>query len=438
MKQILFLILLIPLLCFSGPHAIILNLAGRNISVIPHGFYIKDVVLSQRDDTCLGYKHHISHKEYDPVIPGKYIPYYFETNIRKELLKYLANSTQEKYGLQPLILRVNRFFLHEIDYNGRPAIRFDLSVSFIRPTESGFYDDFTSVLSIVEHHLSNTNHLLTCIDTAFSYCFKEYAYQLDHKKVSPVKISQDQLTLNPFYQPDYFKYATAKRPRKALYRSWFDFRDNFPDTTENFTVYHVCNKKFPEIFKYYIKAPLDTLVKSYWGFSLGDSVYQNAGGFFTLLKQEENRLTTHLAPLYNYEKPWKLEINPFTGGLELFDKKDYTMISSPIVFLLSAVSKTDESLTISLNGKILCELTPGKYFIINVSPHYNHVKIKFTPSHGSALEEEIPLKLFTTQMYLLRIKKDDSVFFGHPQTRKDLLNERTSENTVCDVEWFEK
>jgi hypothetical protein len=466
MKKILLFILLFPLYCYCAPDAITLSLAGQKLSVIPKGYYIKNVMLSQQEDSCIGYLYLVNQNSYVPV--------YFETSISKAILTFLINLAPEKPGLKPMIIRVNRFFLHEILINQSPNSCFELNMSFIRPTDQGLYDDFTANISIKAHQVSHGKNLVKIIDNAFNDCFKQYSDRVENNLISPLQITLDQLTLNPIYQPDYFKYHNAKKPRKALYRTWFDFRDNLPDTSRYFIVNHEYNKKYPEHSKAYINVPEDSIHFKYWGFSEGDSVYKNGGRYYSLLVNEGNRMITiqrcedcakEVAPIAivggvlfgfagglagatiyagiiggtsMFDSPKKYEMDPFDGKLRPFDTTDYKPISSNTVFLLSKVSDPSATLSISRDGKILCELTPGNYCTLDLSCHYNSIDLNFISSKGARIEKNIPLKVLRDELFLLKIKKDNTILINRTfdQTKKDLLKERTNENTSCRIELF--
>jgi len=135
----------------------------------------------------------------------------------------------------------------------------------------------------------------------------------------------------------------------------------------------------------------------------------------------------------------KYRLDLFDGTLFPYGMGDYTYISSNVVLFLSKVSAPSATLKVFADDQYLCELSPGKYSVLRFSCHHATVKLKFESSTGGEVSEAIDLHLLKNDAYLLRVMKDKSIVFNNlfDQVKKDILQQRTTENTTCTTEFFE-
>jgi hypothetical protein len=438
-----------------------ISLGGRKLSIVIPGYYITDVVLSQREDSCLGYLH--------PFGPNKCIPIFFGNSIRSEVKEFLMNSMPEQAEMKQVIIRVNRIFIYQVSVRERDYACLDLSLSFIRPGKN-LTEDFTSAVTVSEVQHFHPKNLGQLMVNAFDSGFSQYLKRLKLGLLVPVMITPEQLRENPLSQPGYYKCFTAKKPRKGLYRTFFDFRDNLPDTSFDFKILHDYNKNHPKLSRAYLKFSEGSKPGKFWGFCEGDSVYFNGGRSFSLLTHEGDQYTTYnrssdysrdvasaaiiggifggflgaslfggiAAVSSDPDLMVKFRLDLFDGKLLPCDARDYTMVSSTIIFFLSKVSDPGATLSVFVDGQLRCEMKPGNYFTLDISCHYSIANIKLVSSTGGEVTEQLEANLLKTEVYLLKVKKDHTIFTGRlfDQMKTDMLKERTKENTVCRAELF--
>ncbi len=460
-KSILALIFLTSLLsCHAGEF--IICLAGKKLTNVLRGYYVGDVQLSHREDSCLGYLHPYSSKRFNPI--------FFEKNIRAEVKEFLVNSMPKQADLLPIIIRVNRIFMYQPTQGTQENTCLDLSLSFIIPTDKGLQEDFTSSASVSVYQKNLPASLAGVIVKAFDQCFSQYTYRLNKGLLVPDIITPEQLRENPICKPGYFKCFTSKNPIKGIYRTWFDFRDNLPDTAIDFKILHHYNTDNPKLSKAYLKFSNGAEPKEIWGFCEGDSVYINWGQSFSLLTKEGYTLSTYCrsaeftrdvvsAAIFGWffggligasvtggvaavssdpDLAEKFKLDLFNGKLLPYEAADYTLISSRVVFFMSKVSDPRATLGIYIDGQLLCEMIPGHYFTVDLSCHHSTADIKLVSSVGSEKTEQIALELFSTDVYLLKVNKNHSINFSHQhdQMKKDIVWNRTKEKTICRAELF--
>ena len=114
------------------------------------------------------------------------------------------------------------------------------------------------------------------------------------------------------------------------------------------------------------------------------------------------------------------------------------MISSNVNFFLSKVSDPNASLSVYVDGQFQCTMKPGDYFTLDLSCHYTSADIKLVSSSGGEIVKQIPLRLFKSSLYLLKVKKNHSVVINllYDQMKTDIMKGKTKENTICRVEVF--
>jgi len=463
MRKSLLLLILVTLVLSSAANEINISLAGRRLSVLLPGYYIEDVILSQREDSCLGYLH--------PYGPNKCIPLFFEKSILAELKEFLMNSMPRQAELQPMIIRVNRIYMYQTSGGVRDYDNIDLSLSFIRSGQD-MKEDFTSVISVSAEQHSFPKGLAKIITDAFDQSNIQYLDRLKTGMLTQSIITPGQLKENPIYKPGYFRCYTGKNHRKGIYHTYLDFRDNVPDTSLDFEIFHDYNPGHPKLSRAYLNFSPGSKPAKCWGFCEGDSVYFNAGKSYSLLKKEGDQFITYSrsseytrdvvsAAIFgsvfggligasliggvaavssdpNMIEKFRLDL--FDGKLQPFEAKDYTMISSTLVFFLSKTSDPAAVLSLFVDGKLQCEMKPGNYFTLDLSCHYSNANVKLVSSTGGEVTEQLDAKLLKTEVYLLKVKKDRTIFTGRlfDQMKTDMLKERTKENTVCRVELFNK
>jgi hypothetical protein len=134
----------------------------------------------------------------------------------------------------------------------------------------------------------------------------------------------------------------------------------------------------------------------------------------------------------------KFRLDLFNGTLLPYETKDYTLVSSNVVFFMAKSSAPGTSVSIQLRDKPLCVLTPGQYFTLDVSCHYTAINLRFVSSAGHEVTDVIPLDLLNTRAYMVKVKKNQSVEVKHLyyDMKSDILSKKTAENTVCNVEMF--
>jgi hypothetical protein len=459
-----FLFLCLVLLCRTGFGSdLAISLSGLTFSNPPQGYYLEDVVLSMQEDSCLGYLH--------PYGKNHSIVLFFGKNIRSELKDFLGRAMPFHEGFKPLIIRVNRFFIFQPGKGIADRSCLDLSLSFITRDNEELTEEYTASDTQQKLQVSLDVTLPQLIYDAIDGCFRSYSKMKSQNSVPGIRITPAQLKENPYAGRDHFYCFGKHRCRKGIYHTFFDFRDDLPDTSHSFKIFYDINTKTPKLTKAILIFPKGEIQEKFWGFCTGDSVYMHAGNSYMLLTREGNQFTTfRRSDEYNKDvvssaifgsvffglvgatvfggiaaatskanEVEKYRLDLFDGTLFPYEMGDYTYISSNVVLFLSKVSAPSATLKVFADDQYLCDLSPGKYSVLRLSCHHSTLKLKFVSSTGGEVSEAIDLHFLKNDAYLLRVMKDKSIVFNNlfDQVKKDILQQRTTENTTCTTEFFE-
>ena len=462
MKKFLLIPLCIILCSAARSSEISISLHGQNLTYARELYYLEDLYLAQQEDSCLGYVN--SGRD------GFYTPVFFDHLILAELKSFLRSALPENPEKKPVILRVNRIYLFENRFTGDAGIHLQLNLTFIFREGESFNEDYTAVYSTRIRFTDFPGSLPKLIARSFDVCFKQYDEKLKEGKVVPRKISVEQLRVNPLEAPMLFCYPDTVNLKRGIYSSYLDFRDGLLDTNAQFTVHFNNNKKEPRLTECHIRGKEKNQYEKVWGFSDGKTIYVNTGKYFTPLSREENKFTLFL-PSYEFGKNitsaaifggvlfgvagailfgnlagvgsdpnavQKCQLDPYDGKFLPFGLNNYTFLSTTVVFAMSKISVEGTGIKIIIDGRELCELTPGKYFLLDLSCRYSKISIRLVSSNGGVYEEDLPLEHFRTYLCLIKVKKNYKISVDHPfdQVKKDILEKRNKENTNCSVDLF--
>ena len=437
----------------------VINLKDQKLNNFLSDRYISKVYLVQSEDSCLGL-----------IIKGlvkTITPVYFEKNIKDELSDFLMRSMPEKEGTGPLILRINRFYLYTVHKNENLYACLDLSVTFITRQDSVFFEEFTAMATPAKFYFEAGQTIPFLVTEAFDQCFAKYSERLQKGLIVPLPVSEQQVNENPLVQPGHYRCLIQKERKKGIYLSFYDFRENLVDTSFHFTIHPNYNNDNPELTQTYLKYKGESPPKDIWGFSDGEGDFIKVGRSFCRLTSDSNIFFTYTrsseyaqditssavfgglffgvvgAALFggltaistNSKYIIKTKVDPFIGKLVPFESSDYTRIASTVVFYYSKLSLPDVTLSVLVDGREKCILTPDTFLKMDFSCHYPEANITLAASNGVTSVQVIPLELNKTAVYLVKLLKDRTFLFNklHGELKTDYLSKKKSGITKCSV-----
>ena len=457
----LFFLLLVTFFFFNLSQAqeFIINLKDQKLKAGLPNRYVSEVLLVQSEDSCLGLITKGLVKTSTPV--------YFEKNIKDELSDFLRRSMPGKEGTAPMILRINRFYLYTFHKNENLYACIELSITFITSQDSVFFEEFTAMASPAKFYFEADQTVPFLVTEAFDQCFSKYSERLQKGVIFSFPVNEQQVNENPLVQPGHYRCSVHKERKKGIYLSFYDFRDNIVDTGFHFTIHPNYNNDNPELTQTYLKYKGDSPPKDIWGFSDGDGDFIKVGRSFCRLTLDSNIFYTYTrsseyaqditssavfgglffgvvgAALFggltavstNSKYIIKTKVDPFYGKLVPFESADYTRIASNVVFYYSKKSVPDVTLSVLVDGREKCILTPDTYLEMDFSCHYPEANITLVASNGARSVEVIPLELNKTTIYRVKLLKDRTFSFNKlfGELKTDYLSRKKSGITKCSV-----
>jgi hypothetical protein len=460
MKKLLSLLFLtFFLLNMSQAQEYIVSLKDQKLNNCFPNRYISEVYLVQPEDSCIGLITKGVVKTTTPV--------YFEKNIKDEISDFLMRSMPKKEGTTPLILRINRFYLHTIHKHDNLHACIELSITFITVQDSVYFEEFTAQTTATKFYFDAEQTIPFLVKEAFDQCFSRYSERLQKGLIVPLLVNEQQINENPLVQPGHYQCSIHKERKKGIYLSFYDFRDNLVDTNFHFTIHHNYNNDNPDLTRTHLKYKGGSPPETIWGFSDGDGDFIKVGSSFCRLTLDSNIFYTYTrsseyaqditssaifgglffgvvgaallggltAATTNSKYIIKTKVDPYYGKLVPFETGDYTRIASAVVLYYSKLSVPDVTLSVWVDGREKCILTPDTYLKMDFSCHYSEAIITLVASNGARSVQVIPLELNKTKVYLVKLFNDRTFMFNklHDQMKTDYLNKKKPENTKCSV-----
>ena len=456
LKSVLLFLLLFPGYDLLADDYVV-SLDGVRVNSFIKGIYVDRVINASAEESCIGF---VQTGMFNKQEAAMMLP-----SIAADVENCLKRSFPRAESLNPVIVRINRLYIYELTSSAREISCIDLSVTFISKDSSGYIELYTAGDSFEKSGLDVTGFHPGNIAAALGHCFDDLSKAAEYGKLHLKRISEKELFQNPLDNPGGFDVYKKTRISKGLFKSFYAFRDCHPDTVTSFTVKYQVPGKDSARMRASIKLSNELSQKDYYGFSDGTHLFIWAGSGFALANRRENSImvtvekkdaydgaTTgvYMAGIFggmlggllgalatqattaSVNGPGNCTIDFSSGRLIPLNVPDYLKTESNTILFLSKASATDDGLTILHGADTLCVLIPGNYLRLILPSGYREIRIRMTGKGCNTSDETIPVRLFNTDVYLLRVKrnKDISVGLAYEQVRKDLLNRMTDENTV--------
>ena len=424
------------------------------------GFYVEKVINSTREDSCIGFV--------QVGAVNKLIPAYLAPSIRDAFGSIIMHSFPYREGLKPLIIRINELYIYEITSASSEISSIELSLSFITRTDSAYFEEYLSGVAFDKHSMWDVTHQHEHnIVAALERCFNNFNSRMLKGKLIHKPIPGSDLGKNPLLHTDEFPVMALKQVPKSVFRSYSDFREYKPDTSIQFTVKYTTYKKDSMLVQAKIFGlPWDSL-ENIWGFSDGHHPFIRVGENFYRLKLKNGDYITKIymrdagrgtevgdvgvivaagivggvigatiaggimgAATSNEIGKYKLDFA--TGKLIVRPIPDYMRIQSTMIFRLSMSSKPGIPLTIFYLDKKLAILNQDDYLKLIVPSGHNAIKLKCIAGDGATTELEFAVRLFHTDVFLLKVRKslDVNVFPAFDEIRKSVLESMEDDRTA--------
>ncbi|MEI8005806.1 MAG: hypothetical protein WCI48_06335 [Bacteroidota bacterium] len=424
------------------------------------GFYVEKIINATREDSCIGFV--------QVGAVNKLVPAYLTPSIQYAFSDLIMHSFPYSAGLKPLIIRINELYIYEITSANTELSSIELSLSFITRSDTLYFDEYLAGVAFDRHALDVTHQHEGNIIAAIEKCFNNFSSRMLNGKLSHRQVPQSELGKNPLMHTDEFPIMALKQVPKCIFRTYSDFREYKPDTGIQFTVKYTTYKRDSMLVQAKIYGlPWDSL-EHIWGFSDGPNPFIRVGKIFYRLKLKNGEYITRIfvtdagrsgnaevnagalvaatviggviggaiaggimgAAAANEVGKYKLDFA--SGKLIVRPIPDYMRIQSTMIFRLSSSSRSGIPLTIFYGDKKLATLNQDDYLKLIVPSGHNTIKLKCIPGNGATTELEFAVRLFHTDVFLLKVRKslEVEVFPAFDEVRKSVLESMEEDKTV--------
>lgn len=415
----------------------IISLSNEIIDSPSDYYFVGDVINVTDESDCIGYV----------LKSGIPIPAYFKSNIDVELLSFLQNQFYEKEELIELIIRINKLFYYESlssGYGNKVRV-VDLNCSFIIKDSAGYHEVFTAACSVKQKNQNYTT--AGVIASTFEKAFKQFHHRMQNGVLDRVTISKEMLSYNPLKDSCYMKkQLSVNRKRQGIYKTFYDFRDNTPDTIKKFTVKYKDKKtELSDIMLHTAKLYINNeRIENVWGFANGNDVYWFIDDSYYLMKKDDISYYSEVVRNKNYAgvgaitgaglggisngmsgsiagavggallgslfgaasaEQAKVNLNFTTGTFDSYLQENQKKAESVILFYASGYNKTDSGIKLSIDGKYCCTLLPNTWTSISLTSEYESVNVLFEVPNKDSMVVEIVPSLFKLDYYFILEKK---------------------------------
>ncbi|MEI6900540.1 MAG: hypothetical protein WCL00_11735, partial [Bacteroidota bacterium] len=299
----LFILIFLPTVAYNQGYILSMEVEKLKNDFLKE-YHVTQVLLSQQEDSCLGILTFGVFKKVSPL--------FFQRNIRQELSRFFEPSIADGGGKTPLIIKINRLFISDIKKYDNHYAGLDLSITFLSKNDSTTLEDFTANVSRSKLLYEVEVTVPSLIREGIETCFKQYLDRKTKGLLFPLEVSQNELSRNPLNHPESAKCYTNTRKRKGIYHTYYDFRENNPDTSYHFTVIHDYNTEDLRLVKSYLKFKGKSTEKGIWGFCDGDGDFiQNRNSYCRVLSDSTGFFAFTLSAQY-YED---LNSSAILGGV---------------------------------------------------------------------------------------------------------------------------
>jgi hypothetical protein len=423
------------------------------------GYHIENLIEVLDDKTYIGFV--------QTGIGNTKTPARLGSGIRAGIAGFLSRSGSPTAETKPLTLRINKLYIHELTYSSSELSFVVLNVSFLEKKGTGWSELFQAAVSLNRNGMDVTHQHDDNIVSAFRQCFADFNDRMKQGKLRPREVPDSALWINPLTLREYYPVFAETSFPKAIYPSFYDFRDAFPDTTNDFSVSFKTARKDSLILCATIDLQDESDIRAPWGFSDGKQLYIRIGKKYYRIRERNGEFVSDVVPkdlsadiasgvmaagiaggiigaalasgiaALAASSPGALERGNFrldfsAKTLLPISMPDFMEIRSHCLFYLSRVSASGLSACLFVDGVFHAKLQPGEYYDLSLTSGSKEISVTFISQDGTRLTRIFYPRLFQTDVYLIRIKKGKSIIVGNTfgDVKRDILLDQGPDNTV--------
>jgi len=435
------------------------NLDNVTVKCELQGYFVERVINASREDSVIGYV--------QKGVSNRVVPAVLRPSIGEAVGDLLKRSLPPGPGLKPLIIRINRLYIYEITYTTSEIGCIQLSINIIGREDSSCSDKFMAGVTFARHAGDVTHLHPENIANALGICLDDFSRRQGRGLVKDRPIPANEISSDPLIPVTQFAAFHQGVGQPAVYHTFYDFRDGYPDLNFPYTV-TLAKDKDTTIHRATLTGGEKGAATKIWGFTDGLYTYVNAGKIFYRLKKTDKGFTTWI-----YDRDIKEEeiagnialntamatyfggifigglvgglgalaagtskegagyqVDFYTGSLTPQDLPDYLKLFSTLIFYVEGASPGVE-VRVSYKGKEICRCRSGDYIRMELPSRYRTFSLTFATPDGPVTTQVITARLFNTDTYHVRVKKDKEIIVNpvFEELKKNILRSMTDERT---------
>ena len=407
-----------------------LDLNQYGLSLLQNRFVVDDVIDDWEEKNCIGY-----------VLTGlqfNRVPTYLSHSL-SDYFRIQFSSINNPSLPEHLILRINKLIVYELGYTNNELGIVEMNVSFIIKKGDKFYEKFQSssvITKIIPDAMgvpsNNKEYLGANIISAMENCVNQYNQRNSTNQIVIDDLQEIELFSNPLENQS-FRMQSIERFTKGIYNSFYDFRDNTPDTSIHFSVEY--NGRSTNNSRTATLSQIDRNdIQNIWGFSDGKENFVRFGmRFYPITKEGKCYMIYNYPPDFGtvpLDVSWgfglvggllfstidvattdriKYNLDFSTGRFSPYDEGREFKVEGEIVIYSSDFNK--DSCELFVDNVKVCNLTKGSYYAIKYTPNITESNVCIHYK-GEQVCSKVTPRLFNSDLCL--IKKGNKPILDYP------------------------
>jgi hypothetical protein len=240
-----------------------IDLSQHYMSITQFDYYVEKVIDASVEKNCIGYVRVGAN--------NKITPAYFKQGTEQELTAFITRNLGKNLTKKPLIVRVNKIFIHETTYMNKEVGVASISLTFFE-RDGNRYKELITTCQLMQHNSLEASQAQDLnIANCLTKCFQLLRDRTIAKQIYPKEVADSVVNSNSFLLED-FPITKGCKGTSGLFYTYTDFLYNTMDTTTSFKVGSSKTDSVADMFAILkLMNPKDK--REVWGFWDGKKVY---------------------------------------------------------------------------------------------------------------------------------------------------------------------
>lgn len=385
-------------------------------------FSVDSIIDVRSHKDIVGYVHH-----------GK--PFLYRTAELEQSLPDLLNNhlTSGNPSKENLVITINRLFVYSnLDPNLRPVLHMELNLGFFKKSKNGYTEVFQAVSNISDRNGKPKKFLRKGLEESVLNCFQDYEARKASGKLLNRATSIEEIGNSNFHLNQPWGIDSALVLPKCLYKTYYDLRDNTPDTRTGFKT------SYNGLKGYYPQGDNGKEIDDVYAFYEGTTLYIKKGNNFQKGRFSHGKVITehYFDPKevssYNNGMATSAALGGLIGSIiysstnDLPESKglmhmnfyrrhsdhpdfvDFDKITGEVLIYGSSFLTDGDTLNLTINGELMAKLGRDQYYLFPTN--YTDQEVEICLTDGSAKNcEVVNPEIFQTTMLKGILKRNGSL-----------------------------